>query len=124
VLVAADWIVAFVLTATLIAAVFRYVPRAPVGWRDVWPGAILSTFLFLAGRLLLAFYLQWGAMSSVQGAVGSVVVLLLWIYFMAQVVFLGAEFTRLYASRFGSGAGANAGPHGGAAGGENELRNP
>lgn len=111
-LTALDWTLSFALTALLIGAVFRYLPRADVGWGDVWPGAVLTTFLFLAGRFAIGLYLRWGAMESVYGAAFSVIVLLLWVYYIAQIVFFGAEFTRIYTRRFGSLAGA-AGREGG-----------
>jgi membrane protein len=99
---ALDWTLSFALTALLLGAVFRYLPRADVDWADVWPGAVPTTFLFLAGRLAIGVYLQWGAMESIYGAAFSVLVILLWVYYTAQIVFFGAEFTRIYTRRFGS----------------------
>lgn len=93
-LVAADAFLAFSITAFLIAVVYRYLPRSDVGWGAAWSGAILATALFMLGRMGFGLYLRLGVAHTIQGAAGSLVVLVLWIYYVAQILFLGAEFTR------------------------------
>jgi len=85
-----------VLTA-LFAAVFRYLPRSRVSWRDVRLGSAVTAFLFVAGKLGLGLYLGKAAVGSAFGAAGSIVVVLLWSYWSAQIFFLGLEFTHVYA---------------------------
>jgi membrane protein len=68
-------------------------------WRDVWAGAFTTAVLFTVGKQLIGFYLGQSSVASSYGAAGSVVVLLLWVYYASQIVLLGAEFTRAYASR-------------------------
>lgn len=91
-----DALVAFTLTATLIAVIYRYLPRADVRWRAAISGAVVATLLFMVGRFAFGLYLRLGVASTLQGAAGSIVVLILWIYYVAQIIFLGAEFTRAH----------------------------
>jgi membrane protein len=84
------------------ALVYKIVPRVRIAWRDVWLGAMVTAALFVAGKLLIGLYLGRAAPASVFGAAGSLVVLMVWVYYSAQVFLLGAEFTRLYAHRHGS----------------------
>jgi len=88
-----------VLVATFLGAMFRWLPDVELGWRDVWPGALLTSVLAAAGAFVISAYLGYFATTSVSGAVGGVFVLLLWIYWNAQVFLLGAEFTRAYTLR-------------------------
>ncbi len=81
--------------------IFKWLPDAHVRWRDVAVGALVSTLLFLLGRVLLTFYLERSGTGALFGTVGSIVVLLIWVYYSAQVLLFGAEFTKLYADRFG-----------------------
>jgi membrane protein len=90
----ADSLAAFVVTASLVATVYRYLPRARVRWGPAWSGAVLATLLLLAGRFAFGVYLRLGVTHTLQGAAGSLVVLVLWVYYVAQILFLGAEFTR------------------------------
>lgn len=87
------------LTALLFGVIFKVLPRARVPWRMVWPGAILTALLFAVGRYVIGLYLSRASITSSFGAAGSVVTLLLWVYYSAQVFFLGAEFTQVYAQR-------------------------
>lgn len=82
-----------------IAVLYRFLPAAPVSWRHAWVGALFTTLLFALGRFALAFYISRSATTSVYGAAGSVMALLLWIYYSAQIFLLGAEFTRVYGDR-------------------------
>lgn len=86
----------FALTV-IFAAVFRYLPRARVTWRDVVLGAAVTAFLFVIGKFALGFYLGKAAVGSAFGAAGSIVVVLLWSYWSAQIFFFGLEFTHVYA---------------------------
>ena len=88
------------VTTTLFALIFRVVPDAKVAWRDVWVGAFTAA-LFSAGRILLGWYVARSATVSPFGAAGSLVALIVWVYYSAQILFLGAEFTQVYATRFG-----------------------
>ena len=91
-----------VTTTLFFACVFKVLPDAEVQWRDVWVGAILTAVLFGVGRLVLGLYLGRSSVSSAYGAAGSLIVVLLWIYYAAQILFFGAEFTQVFANRFGS----------------------
>lgn len=93
----------FMLISILFAFSYKFLPDTRVAWNDVWPGAAIASFLFTVGKLVLGFYLGSSKMGSAYGAASSLVVLLLWAYFSAQVFLFGAEFTCVYASRFGSG---------------------
>lgn len=95
--------VSLCLTALLFAVVFKALPDASMRWRDLWVGAFATAFLFSIGRFLIGMYLARGGVSSPYGAAGSLVLLLLWIYYSSQVLFFGAELTRMYAERFGAG---------------------
>ena len=88
----------------LFAALFRYVPDTRVEWRDVWIGAIATALLFDVGKFGIGMYLGYSGIGSTFGAAGSVVVILAWVYYSSQLVFLGAEFTYVYAKNRGSRA--------------------
>jgi membrane protein len=90
------------LTFGLIAAIFKVIPDVKIRWRDVWLGALVTTILFVIARLLMGLYLGSNATASAYGAAGSLVLLLLWIYTSAQILFLGAEFTQVYARASGA----------------------
>jgi membrane protein len=99
---AANFIVSFALIAVLFAAIYKVLPDRPLAWRDVLIGAVGTTALFEAGKLLIALYIGSSAIASSYGAAGALIVVLLWIYYTAQIFLLGAEFTKVYASRRGS----------------------
>jgi membrane protein len=86
----------------LFAFIFRYLPDARTVWKDVWIGAALTAVLFLVGKFILALYLGSGAAGSAYGAASSLITLLLWIYYSAQILLFGAEFTQVYANTYGS----------------------
>lgn len=94
--------VSFGLITVLFAAMFKYLPDIEISWRDVWVGAALTSLLFVIGKFGLGMYLGKAAVGSSYGAAGSLVILLIWVYWSAQIVFFGAEFTQVYARRFGS----------------------
>lgn len=101
-----SWLLNFVISIGLItllfAAIFKYLPDAKIGWKDVTVGAFITALLFNLGKYLLGLYLGNSSFASTYGAAGSLVVLLAWIYYSAQILFFGAEFTQVYARRFGS----------------------
>lgn len=92
-----ELLVSTVVLSALFAAVFRYLPQAKVDWRDVRLGAFVTAVLFVIGKFGLAFYLGKAAVGSAFGAAGSIVVVLLWSYWSAQILFFGLEFTHVYA---------------------------
>lgn len=87
----------------LFAVVFKVLPAADLPWRQVWPGAIATAILFMIGRFLISFYISTGDFGNTYGAAGSLVVLLVWVYYSSLILYFGAEFTRAYAWRFGRG---------------------
>ena len=86
----------------LFAMIFRYLPDAKIAWQDVWVGATLTAVLFVIGKFVLGIYLGSGAAGSAYGAASSLITLLLWVYYAAQIVLFGAEFTQVYTNTFGS----------------------
>jgi membrane protein len=99
---ATNFVVSLVVVTLLFAMIFKLLPDAEIAWRDVWIGAVITALLFTLGKFLLGLYLGRSGISSTYGAAGSLVVLLVWVYYSAQIVFFGAEFTKIYADRFGS----------------------
>lgn len=91
------------LITLLFAMIFRYLPDVKIAWKDVWVGAAITSLLFLIGKVLIGLYLGNSSVASTYGAAGSLVILLLWIYYSAQILFFGAEVTQVYATRYGSG---------------------
>ena len=97
-----NFLIGFGITTLIFALIFKVVPDVEVDWNDVWIGAAATAALFSIGRLALGWYLGRGSFSSSYGAAASLVVVLLWVYYSAQILFLGAEFTQVYARRYGS----------------------
>jgi membrane protein len=95
-------VASFAVVTLLFAAIFKVLPDAVIEWKDVWVGAMATAVLFVIGKSLLGMYLGRGSVASAYGAVGSLVVVLLWVYYSAQIVFFGAEFTQVYARARGS----------------------
>jgi membrane protein len=87
----------------LFASIYKFLPDVAVAWRDVWVGAAATALLFTIGEFLVAVYIGQGTVGSPYGAAGSLVVLLVWVYYSAQILFFGAEFTKVYAKSYGSG---------------------
>lgn len=96
-------LVSFLVITLLFAMIYRFLPDAEVAWRDVWIGAAMTAVLFTVGKFLLGWYLGHGSVTSAFGAAGSLVIILLWVYYSAQILLFGAEFTRLHAQKYGSG---------------------
>ncbi|CAN5543616.1 N/A [soil metagenome] len=95
--------VSFVLTTVLFGMLYRVLPDARIAWRDVWVGAIVTTLLFVLGQQLIGLYLGNTTLASAYGAAGSFAILLVWVYYSAQIVLFGALITAVYAERYGSG---------------------
>jgi membrane protein len=93
--------VSFVVITLLFAMMYKYLPDAKIAWRDVWLGAAITALLFTIGKFAIGLYLGHSSMASSYGVAGSFVVLLVWVYYSAQILFLGAEFTQVHASRRG-----------------------
>jgi membrane protein len=98
-----DIAMSLLFVTLLFALIYKYLPDARIAWRDVWIGAALTSCLFTVGKVLIGLYLGSSGVSSVYGAAGSLITVLLWVYYSALIFFLGAEFTQVYALRFGSG---------------------
>jgi len=93
-----------VVTTGLFALLYRFLPDLPLRWRDVTTGAFVTAVLFTIGQQLIGLYLGQSSVSSSYGAAGSVMILLLWVYYSCQILLFGAEFTRVYALRHGANA--------------------
>lgn len=98
---ALNFAVSFGIVTLVFAAIFKVLPDVEIAWREVWFGAAITSLLFNIGKLALGLYLGSGSVGSTYGAAGSLVVLLLWIYYSAQILFLGAEFTQVHGRHFG-----------------------
>lgn len=92
-----DFVIAFAVITALFALMFKYLPDVKVGWRDVAIGAVVTALLFTIGKFALGLYLGRESTTSVYGAAGSIVALLLWVYYSGLILFFGAEFTQVYA---------------------------
>ncbi len=98
----ANFVISFGVITLLFAMMFKLLPDAKVAWRDVWVGAALTSLLFTIGKFLIGFYLGKADVGSAYGAAGSLVILLVWVYYSSQILLYGAEFTAVYANRYGS----------------------
>ncbi len=94
--------ISFLMVAVMFALIYKVMPRVRVQWKDVWVGAVATTLLFTLGKFLIGLYIGRSGVTSAFGAAGSLVVMLLWVYYSAQIFLLGAEFTWVYANVFGS----------------------
>lgn len=99
---AVSQIISFSVIASLFAVIYKMLPDAPLSWRDVWIGAVFTAALFSLGKYAIGLYLGNSGVASGFGAAGSLIALLLWVYYSAQIFFFGAEFTRQYALWYGS----------------------
>jgi membrane protein len=99
---AGNVLVNLAVTSLLFALIFKLVPDVKIAWRDVWIGGVVTAILFSIGRVALAWYVGRSATVSPFGAAGSLVALIVWVYYSAQILFMGAEFAQVYASRYGS----------------------
>jgi membrane protein len=99
---AVDFATSFVVVSLLFAMIYRYLPDVKITWRDVSVGAVLTAVLFTVGKYLIGLYLGQMTFGSTYGAAGSFVVFLLWVYYSALICFFGAEFTQVFARKYGS----------------------
>jgi membrane protein len=97
-----NFLISFGVITVLFALIFKYVPDAKVAWKDVLLGGAVTALLFTIGKALIGFYIGYSSLSSTYGAAASLVVILLWVYYSAQILFFGAEFTQVYANTYGS----------------------
>ena len=100
-----NFLLSFAFITCVFAMIYKFMPRVAVAWRDVWIGAGVTSALFAIGKMLIGLYIGRSGVSSAFGAAGSLAVLLLWVYYSAQIFLMGAEFTWVYAHRFGSRKG-------------------
>ena len=93
-------LLSFVIITFMFAVIYKALPDVKLAWRNVWTGAAVTAVLFTIGKTLIGLYLGRSTVASVYGAAGSLIVILLWVYYSAQIVFFGAEFTKVYSRRF------------------------
>ncbi len=93
----------FIMMVLIISLIYRYVPNGKMSWKDILVGALVTTILFSIGKYLIGIYLDFSTVGSVYGAAGSILLLLIWIYYTSLIFFFGAEFTQVYANVHGSG---------------------
>lgn len=94
-------IVSLIVITLLFAMIYKVLPDVKLAWSDVWIGALVTAGLFTIGKFLIGLYIGTSAVASTYGAAGSVIVVLVWVYYTSQIILLGAEFTRAYVERFG-----------------------
>jgi membrane protein len=97
-----NFAVSVVVITLLFAMMYKLLPDVRISWGDVWVGAVMTSILFVVGKTLIGLYLGRSGLGSTYGAAGSLAVLLVWVYYSAQILFFGAEFTKVYAAHFGS----------------------
>ncbi|MGC4040746.1 MAG: YihY/virulence factor BrkB family protein [Flavobacterium sp.] len=98
----ANIVVSFLVIMTLFGVIFKVLPDAKIAWKDVRAGAFFTACLFLLGRFLIGFYIDATSTGSAYGAAGSLIVILVWVYYTAAILYFGAEFTRVYAEYVGA----------------------
>ena len=97
-----NFIISFIVITLLFGMIFKFLPEIKIAWKDVWLGAAVTSILFSLGKFLIGLYLGRSEVGNTFGAAGSLAILLIWIYYSAQILFFGAEFTQVYANRYGS----------------------
>jgi membrane protein len=97
-----DFIISIFVTAILFALIFKILPDVILEWRDVWLGAFVTSLLFTIGKFALVIYLGTSQIASTYGAAGSLIVILIWVYYSAQILLIGAEFTKVFTKKYGS----------------------
>jgi membrane protein len=119
-----DFLVSFGVITLLFAMMYKLLPDVTLAWKDVWVGAAITSLLFTIGKVLIGLYLGYSSAASVYGAAGSLIVILLWVYYSALILFFGAKVTAAYAMRYGAGMkpSANAVWAGGASHGARDQR--
>ena len=97
-----NFVLSFAVITLLFALIFKVLPDVEISWRDVWIGSAITAGMFAVGKLLIGLYLGRSTVGTAYGAAGSLVVILTWIYYSAQILFFGAELTQVYTNRYGS----------------------
>jgi membrane protein len=97
-----NFAISFIVITSLFALIFKVLPDAKTKWKDIWPGALASGILFMIGKFGVTFYIGQSKIGTTYGAAGSLVILLLWVYYSAIVLYLGAEFARAWSANKGS----------------------
>lgn len=100
-------VLTLLISSVLFAFVFKLLPMSQLWWRQVWPGAIVTALLFMLGRFAISFYISQSDFGNAYGAAGSLVIVLVWVYYSSLILYFGAEFTKAYTERFGSGIPPN-----------------
>jgi membrane protein len=100
---ALNFVISFAVITILFAMTFKLLPAVTIAWRDVWLGAAVTSLLFTVGKFAIGFYLGKSAVASAYGAAGSLVIIVVWVYYSAQILLFGAEFTKVWTKRRGSG---------------------
>lgn len=100
-MIAINLIITFVVITVLFGIIFKFLPDAKIKWKHVRSGAIFTAVLFMAGRYLIGLYIQFSATESTYGAAGSLIIILLWIYYSSVILYIGAEFTQVYTEATG-----------------------
>ncbi len=95
-------VLTLIVVTSIFAVIFKVLPDANIKWKDVWAGAIATALLFILGKFAISFYISKSEVGSTYGAAGSLVVLLLWVYYSSIILYFGAEFTKAYALKYGS----------------------
>jgi membrane protein len=95
-------VISFMVITFLFALMFKFLPDAEIAWRDVWLGAAVTSLLFNLGKFAIGYYLGHSSVGTTFGAAGSLVLILIWVYYSAQIFFFGAEITQVYANKMGS----------------------
>jgi len=91
-------VISFGFITILFALIFKYLPDCEVNWEDVWVGAAVTALLFILGKYLIGLYLAKGSVASAYGAAGSLVIILVWVYYASQILLFGAQFTQVFAT--------------------------
>jgi membrane protein len=94
--------ISFMVVTMLLGPLYKFLPDTTIAWRDVWVGAAMTSALLVAGQMLIGLYLRHSPLGSAYGVAGAIVVILVWVYYSALIFFFGAEFTWVYANRYGS----------------------
>jgi len=94
--------ITFIIISSLFAIIFKFLPDVKIKWKDVRSGAFFTAVLFMIGQYAITLYIQYQARSSAYGAAGSILIILVWIYYTAAILYIGAEYTQVYAEAIGS----------------------
>ena len=97
-----DLLISFVITTALFAIIFKVLPDAKTKWKDIMPGAVASGVLFMIGKFAISFYIAKAQVGSTYGAAGSLVIILLWVYYSAMILYLGGEFAKAWSAHKGA----------------------